>query len=285
MLKYILTALVFIMIAVFAVVLAADLIRHRHELKDEPGDPRLLCVMAPIILLIATMGVSDFVMDTLFFKKCNLVDDKRLPGSLIAVGAIPLGIVGTAYLLSGQVDFKLVAVCMACQSVGTWIGAKTVSGWEGKRIKKAVAWAMLASAGFLLLRLAGIGGEGGSLTSFPLYKMVICGIVAAFLGFCSMFGMGAKAPYLSLLLMLGLSPSCVLPVVMPTCTVSGIVGGIQYVRKGLYQRKLALIYCTVGFIGIGAGFLFVLNLPEIVLQVIKLIITVYTGVSMLRKKD
>ena len=50
---------------------------------------------------------------------------------------------------------------------------------------------------------------------------------------------------------------------------------------GIFSKK-----GTLGSIlGIGAGFLFVLNLPEIVLQVIMLIITVYTGVSMLRKKD
>ena len=71
---------------------------------------------------------------------------------------------------------------------------------------------------------------------------------------------------------------------MPSCTASSALGGVQYVRRGMYQRKVVLAYSTVGFIGIGAGFLFVMNLPQTVLQVIMLAITVYTGVSMLRKK-
>lgn len=284
MLKYALVGLIAALLVVFACVLAADLWRHRYRLCEEPGSPVLMGIMAPVVMFFATMGISDFVMNTLFFKKCRLVEDRCLPGTLVGAGTLPLGVVAAAYLLSAEVDIRLTAVCMAGQSLGAWLGVGLVAGLDGRRIKKCVAWAMLVSAVFLVLRLAGVGGEGGNLTTLPPAGLALCGVAAFLLGMGNMLGMGAKAPYLSLLLMLGLSPACVLPVVMPSCTVSGVFGGIRYIRRGLYQRKVVLIYSLAGFIGVGAGFLFVMNLPQTILQVVMLGITVYTGISMLREK-
>ena len=53
---------------------------------------------------------------------------------------------------------------------------------------------------------------------------------------------------------------------------------------GLYQRKVALYESTLGFIGVAAGSALALNLPQTALQIVMLCITVYTGVSMLKKK-
>ena len=50
MLKYILTAVIFLLIALFAAVLAVDLWRNRGKLRHEPGKPLLLCVMTPVIM-------------------------------------------------------------------------------------------------------------------------------------------------------------------------------------------------------------------------------------------
>ena len=49
-------------------------------------------------------------------------------------------------------------------------------------------------------------------------------------------------------------------------------------------RKLTLVYSIAGFVGVAAGFVFVMNLPQTILQVVMLGITVYTGISMLREK-
>lgn len=284
MLTYALLALMAVGLAGFAVVLARDLLAHREEMKKEPGTVPGLSLMAAAVMFFASMGISDFVMNTLLFKKFKLVDDKRLPGTLVGTGTLPLGVVAAAYLLSAQVDLRLTLICMAGQSLGAWLGVGLVAGLDGRRIKKCVAWAMLLSAAFLLLRLAGVGGEGGTLAVFPLPRLLFCGVCAFLLGVGNMLGMGAKAPYLSLLLMLGLPPAGVLAVVMPACTASGISGGIRYIRQGLYQRKAVLVYSLAGFVGVAAGFLFVMNLPEKVLQTVMMAIMIYTGVSMLREK-
>ena len=71
MLKVGLAVVIGVMLAVFAAVLAADLLRHREKVGEEPGNPLLLCLVAPVVMFFATMGISDFVMNTLFFKKCG----------------------------------------------------------------------------------------------------------------------------------------------------------------------------------------------------------------------
>jgi len=143
---------------------------------------------------------------------------------------------------------------------------------------------MLVSAVFLVLRLVGFGGEGGGLTTLPPLKTAILAVCAFLLGVGNMIGVGAKAPYFSLMLTLGLSAYCILPIAMAACSASGISGGIQYIRRGLYQRKVALLETVLGFVGVGAGFLFVMNLPQAVLQVVMMGIMIYTGISMLREK-
>ena len=154
-----------------------------------------------------------------------------------------------------------------------------------KRLFQSLLTVLLViSAVFLLLRLLGVGGEGGGLTTLPPVKLAVLGVCAFLLGIGNMIGMGAKAPYFSLLLTMGLSANCVLPLVMITCAASGGMGGVQYVRRGIFQRKVALIESTVGFIGVAAGSALALNLPQTALQIVMLLITVYTGISMLKRK-
>jgi len=282
MIRTLLVAFIILLLVLLSAALAADLWKNRRRIGEEPGSPWLIGAAAPVIMFLATMGVPDFVMDTLFFEKCRLVDDKRLPGSLVVSASVPLGVVSVVYLITAKLDIKIVLICMICQAIGATIGVKLVSRLDGARVKKTVGAAMLLSALFILIRIIGVGG--GNLTTLPAYKLVIMGFCAFFLGIGNMMGMGAKAPYMSILLMLGLSADCVLPIIMTACMMSSFFGGVQYIRRGLYQRKVALLYSTVGFIGIAAGFIFVTNLPQLALQLIMLAITIYVGISMLVNK-
>ena len=284
MLKYAVTALLVVILAVFTVTLIRDLIRHRAEIRQEPGSLRLLALACPVIYFFATMGVSDFVMNTLFLRKFHLVDDKRLPGTMLAASTLPLCATAVIYALTAEVNFVLLLICIVCQGTGNFVGARLVDGFDGRRIKRLVGVAMLVSAVFLLLRLLGVGGDGGTLTTLPPAKMAILGVCAFLLGVGNMIGMGAKSPYFSLLLTIGLSAGSVLPLVMIACAASGAMGGYQCVRRGLYQRKVALMESTLGFIGVAAGSALALNLPQTALQLIMMAITVYTGVSMLREQ-
>ena len=75
----------------------------------------------------------------------------------------------------------------------------------------------------------------------------------------------------------------------------GDIDGIRHMAKGLLENgvtaflpttlteKWSLLETVLGFVGVGAGFLFVMNLPQAVLQVIMLAMMVYTGITMLRK--
>lgn len=283
-LRYAIAAVLAALSVIFAATLARDLLRHREEVRKEPGNPWLIGALSPVILFFATMGVSDFVMNTLLLRKFRLVDDKRLPGTLLAATTLPLGVAAVIYALSATVDFRMLMLLVLCQGAGNYLGGRLVAGFDGRRIQRLVGAAMLVSAVFLLLRLLGVGGEGGGLTTLPPGKMVVLGICAFLLGIGNMMGMGTKAPYFSLLLTMGLSASSVLPLVMIACAASGGFGGWQYVRRGLYQRKVALLEATLGFIGVAAGSALALNLPQTALQIVMVIITVYTGITMLRKK-
>ncbi len=283
MLKLILCVIIVAILAAFGLTLILDLYRHRNSLNDDPGSPLLCGALGAIVCFIGTFGVSDFVMNTLLFKKFKLVEDQKLAGALVTVCCLPMGFLAVSHLLSAPVDMKLIALCLALQSLGAIVGVRIMSGFNGAMIKKIIGVAMLASAIFLLIRLIGVDSSG-TLTSFSLPQMALVGACAFVLGMLNMMGMGTKAPWMSLLMTMGLASNCVLPVVMVCCTTSTTVGAIQYVRKGIYPRKLAFYYAIFGLLGTCAGFLFVSGLNQTVLQVIMLAITVYTGITLLVPK-
>ncbi len=284
--KYVIIAVLALVAVVYGIVLFYDLYRHRAEIKGEQGSTKLISIVSPIILFISSMGVSDMTMNSFFFNKCDLVDGKRLPGTLITCASLPLSIVALIFVANSSVDVTLVAMCMVLQTVGALIGVKLVSGMDGSAIKKYLGYVLLATAVVLIIKLIveSVSGDSNTETSFPLVKTIILGVFAFGFGVVNMLGMPTKAPYMALLLIMGMRADCILPIVMSACTCSSLMGSIEYVKKGIYQKKIALIYSTVGFIGVGLGSLCALQLPAIVLTVIMVLLTVYTGISLLRKK-
>lgn len=216
------------------------------------------------------------------YRGMKLVDDKRLPSTLITATVVPGAIISAIYITSVEVDMKTLICCVASHVAGTFLGVKLVSKLSGAAIKKIMGVCITIATVILLTKLLGTGASGGEAIGLEWSQLAFVIPLWFMFGALNMIGFGIKAPSMSILLVLGLSPLAVLPIVLSCCTFGSINGGVQFIKSGSYQRKIALASSTFGIIGVVLGASFVQNLNTTALQWIMVGIMIYTAWSMLK---
>lgn len=253
------------------------------QVQKEQGAFWKLSVCEAIVFFFTTMGFPDFVLNTLAFRKCGWVDDKRLPGTLVVCSVLPGALIAFTYLRGKEaLDMMTMLLCMAAIASGSFIGARVVSKLDGKTIRLIMGVTMIFSMAALVLKLilsAGAVGTANGLTALQLciaLPLVFC------FGFINMFGVPLKPPAIALFLLMGLSPMNTLTLVLAMAVVSPMAGGIQVLRSGLYHGKIALAAISFGVVGALLGTAFTVTLDATILTVILLIIMAFTVVSVLK---
>lgn len=263
--------------------LIPELRRHRAELAAEPGKNWQLGGITFLIQAIATLGVSDFAMSTPIYRGMKLVDDGRLPGTLVTACAVPMTCISLLYISSNPIEPWTLLLCVLFQAAGSVVGVRLVSRLRADVIRRVMGIAITASAAIMLVRMLGFLGGSGSLNGFSVGMLCWMLPVVFLLGALNMIGFGVKAPLMALYLTMGLSPLCVLPLVMSGCCCGSISGAIGYVRSGKYQRRIAAVSAVCGTVGVFVGAQFVERMDITVLQWIMFGIMIYTAWTMLRR--
>jgi len=280
----IIIALLLLFGTVFVITLSIDLWNNKALLRDSAGSFPLLCLGETVIFLIASFGVSDFVLNTAILRTSHVVEDKDLPGTLACAAAVPSVGLAIFYISTLSVELPTLLSFLLPFLAGILIGVRTVTRLSGEVIRVLMGWAMAASAVVLVARMLLSRSGSGTLTSLPVPALLLVGVVAFLLGVFNTLGFGSKAPAMTLLLSLGLSPACLLAIIMTAAGFGAPLGGRQYVKAGRYQRKAVLAGALFGLVGVVIGGQFVSGMSPVVLQWIMVAIMLYTSVTMLWKK-
>ena len=264
--------------------LIPDLRKNRAALAAEPGHNGKIGVITFIIQGIATLGVSDFAMSTPVYRGMKLVDDARLPGTLVTAAAVPMTAISLLYISAVTIEPWTLLLCVLCQAAGSLAGVRLVSRLSARVIRTGMGVAIAVSAAVMLVKLIGMGSGGGDKLGFSAGTLCFLLPVVFLLGALNMIGFGVKAPLMALYLSLGLSPLCVLPLVMGGCCAGTVGGAIGYVRSGRYQRRIAAVSALCGTAGVFLGAQFVERMNVTVLQWIMLGVMLYTAWTMLKKQ-
>lgn len=278
-------AAILVMGLVYVSFLGPDLMKKREELRAEPGKNWQLALITFVIQFFATFGISDFAMSTPVYRGMKLVDDGRLPGTLVTAGCVPMTAISLLYISSVAIDPVTLVLCVVFQALGSILGVRLVSRLSAGVIRKSMGAAITVSAVVLLVRMVGYGGGGGTHLGFTAGTLCWMLPVVFLLGALNMIGFGVKAPLMALYLSMGLAPLTVLPLVMGGCCAGTLNGGVQYIRNGRYQRRIAAVSAVFGTAGVFLGTQFVELLNVTVLQWIMLGVMLYTAYTMLLKKS
>ena len=259
--------------------------RDREKVGEERGKFWQLSLGEGVVFFFTTMGFPDFILTTLLFQKTGWVEDRRLPGTLVASSVLAGSVIAFNYLRGGEpLGLATLLLCMGTIAAGSLTGARVMTGLDGKTIRKIMGVAILCSMGALVFKMIVSAGAVGTATSLSPVQLCIALPVVFLLGFINMFGVPMKPPAVALFLLLGMSPMSTLTLMLAMGVASPMAGGVRVLRSGLYQKKIALAAVTFGTLGALAGTAFTVSLNATALSVILLAIMAVTAVTMLRPR-
>jgi uncharacterized membrane protein YfcA len=186
------------------------------------------------------------------------------------------------YITVIDVDRLTLALLIAAAVVGAWLGAGIVCGWEKRQVQRGMAIALLGTATFILLRIAGIfpgGGDALGLRGAPLAVAVLGNTV---LGALMTLGIGLYAPCMAMISLLGMNPTTAFPIMMGSCAFLMPVASIRFLRARRYDRAAALGLALGGIPGVLLAAFLVKSLPLDAVRVLVVIVIGYTAATLWR---
>ncbi|MBR0140047.1 MAG: hypothetical protein IJM17_07160 [Firmicutes bacterium] len=269
---------------VYAFFLGREMVRNKEKLKNAKGNFSLICALQFAIYFLCTIGVSDFLLNTLMIKKLRLADDRSLPSCLIAATIVPGAFIAFSYLKAeNSVDALTLVLWMICLAIGGVLGGRAVSSMDGAVLKKIMGYALIFSMAALIVKMAISSGSSGSAPGLSGAKLMIMCAACVGIGFINMMGVPCKPAATALLLLLGLSPVATLTLVLVLGCIIPMSGGVSIVKAGMYNRKMVLAAMTAGSVASILGVLMAISMNQLVLNILLLFVMLIAIISIFKK--
>jgi uncharacterized membrane protein YfcA len=271
-----LTALAFVGL-VFGIVWVRVLRRNgRFRVPDF-----LQTVVGFITDFLDTLGVGSFAVTTAIYRSRKMVPDELIPGTLNVGHALPTIVQAFIYIAIVKVEIQTLVLTILASVLGAWIGAGYVTRWPKKQIQRGMGLALLAAAGLILARLTGLLPKGGDALGLSGGYLVAALIGNFVFGALMMIGVGAYAPIMVMVSLLGMNPDTAFPIMMGSCAFLMPTAGIRMIHAEKYHDRAALGLTLGGIPGVLIAAFIVWKLPLDAVRWLVVVVVIYTAVSML----
>jgi uncharacterized membrane protein YfcA len=234
-----------------------------------------------------TLGIGSFAVTTALFKLLKLAPDEEIPGSLNVGHAIPTLAEAAIFIAAVEIEGRTLVLMIAAAVVGAWFGAGTVASWPRRKIQIGMGAALLVAAIFFLMKNLGWFPPGGDATGLAGAKL---GVALAFnfiFGALMTLGIGAYAPCMILVSLLGMNPQTAFPVMMGSCAFLMPVASLRFIRERRYAVGPSLGLTLGGTPAVLIAAFIVKSLPLVAMRWLVIVVVLYTSVTMLNsaRKD
>lgn len=268
----------------YAAYIVANALKNRSWKSEQPGNLGILMAVEAAVFFFATLGISDFVMNTIVVRKLKLAKPENLPDCLIAATIMPGTFIAFLYLRGVEdIDAVTFITFLISLSVGSFIGSQIVGKMNGDSVRKALVLLLSAAVLCLIGRMVMDSGSYGTATSLSGVKLVILGALAMLFSCTNMLGIPAKPFLTTALLLIGLSPIATLTLILGAMPISGLTGGIAVMKKGCYNVKHALSAVTAGCAAAFVGCSLAISIDATVLNIILIGVIIIAIVSLIKK--
>ena len=283
MLQKVIGILLLVLGAAYGALIVSRALREKEAFRSENGNLKVIGPLEFVFYFIATLGLSDFLMQTLMIRGLKLADDKKIPGTLIAASVTP-GAVIACFLLQAKdpVGIAMLLLCTAAIVPGAIVGAKIVGRIDGSRIRPVMAILLIVSMAALILKMIISESATGSVTALSGWKLAAAVAFAFLWGVINMLGIPMKAAGTAVFLLLGLSPVAALTMVLVMGCAGPLGGSYEVYKQQNYHQKTA--FCSVIFGSAGAvlGSAFALSVDPLLLNILMLIMMLIAIISLLK---
>jgi uncharacterized membrane protein YfcA len=228
-----------------------------------------------------TLGVGSFAVTTSIYRSRQTVPDELIPGTMNVGHALPTIVQAFIYIAIIKVEMQTLILTILASVLGAWIGAGFVTRWNKQKIQFGMGLALLAAAGLILARLTGLLPKGGDSIGLD-GGYLISALVGNFVfGALMMIGVGAYAPIMVMVSLLGMNPDTAFPIMMGSCAFLMPIAGIRIINADKYDKNAALGLTLGGIPGVLIAAFVVWKLPLDAVRWLVVIVVIYTAISML----
>ena len=283
--KYSLLALLTAIAIVFAVAWYGSLRRKVSEgLMPSP----IQLVIGFITDFLDTLGVGSFATTTSLYKFSNQfpaytkpIADEKIPGTLNVGHTLPTILQALIYINTIEIDLWTLWLLIIASGVGSYLGASFVTRLPKRKVQLGMGFALLVAVTLLLAKLLKYIPEGGE--SMGLTGMsVIIGLVGNFIfGALMTIGIGAYAPIMIMVSLLGMNQKAAFPLMMGSCAFLMPVASYRFVKTGKYDPRGALGLTLLGLPAVAIAAFIVKELPLEAVNWLVVAVVIVTAISLL----
>lgn len=205
--------LVIVMIAMIIVVIRSYLL-HRQPIFKRFG---LGMLIGFITDFGDTLGIGSFATTTAAFRMTHYIDDDRkLPGTLNAVHAIPVMFQALFFITAVKVELTTLLPMTTAAVIGAYVGTHVTKKWHAPTVQRVMAVALLIAVIIMVVRMITTPGSNNSMGVHGLHGWwLILGIIFNLgIGVLMTMGLGNYAPELIFFSLMGVNPAVAFPVMM-----------------------------------------------------------------------
>lgn len=285
-------ALLLVPLAVTALAFVAFLAWHFARARAAGrGDDPAIDARAPTLFQIAigavtnffdTLGVGSFATTTTIFRFTKMVPDRLIPGTLNVGHAFATFVQAAVYTQIIEVSLTTLVLMIGAAVAGAWLGAGVVARLPKQKIQFGMGLALLAFAAMLVARVVKLLPAGGHAVDLS-GGLLALGLVGNFIfGALMTIGIGAYAPIMILVSMLGMDPTTAFPIMMGSCAFLMPVASTQFVRHGAYALRPALGLALGGMPAVLAAAFIVKSMSLDTVRILVVLVVGYTAITLLR---
>jgi len=228
------------------------------------------------------LSIGSFATTTSLYRVRRVVVDEKIPGTLNVGHTLPTIAQAYIYITILKVDMATLVSMIAASVLGAWLGAGVVTRLPRRRIQIGMGLALLAAAGLFtgsLLQAFPKGGDALGLEG-PYLLAALAGNFV--FGALMTIGVGAYAPIMIMVSLLGMNSKTAFPIMMGSCAFLMPAASLRFIRTGTYDPQAALGLTLAGIPAVLLAAYIVKELPLDVVKWLVVVVVVYTAVSMLR---
>jgi uncharacterized membrane protein YfcA len=229
-----------------------------------------------------TLGIGSFAITTVLFKLLKLCPDEDIPGTLNVGHSIPTFLEAFIFISIVAIEGRTLVLMILASVAGAWLGAGTVASWPRRKIQIGMGAALLAAAVLFAMKNLGLFPPGGEALGLSGALLAV-GLIGNFIfGALMTLGIGAYAPSMILVSLLGMNPVAAFPIMMGSCAFLMPAASIHFIRQRRYSVGPSLGLTLGGAPAVLIAAYVVKSLPMTKLRWLVIVVVLYTAVTMLR---
>lgn len=238
------------------------------------------CLVGFITDFLDTLGVGSFATTTALLRGGKSVDDSKLPGTLNVGHTLPTILQALIFIKLVEIEMWTLWLLIIASIVGAYAGASLVTRLPKRKIQLGMGTALLIAVSLVIARLMKWIPAGGTELGLTGSYLAIGFLGNVLFGALMTIGVGAYAPIMIMVNLLGMNQDTAFPLMMGSCGFLMPVASYRFIQSGMYDARAAIGLALLGLPGVMVAAFIVKSLPSEGLNWLVVFVVLYTALSM-----